>query len=208
MENRNNSESPSKKNKRNANNKPAVTGCLKGYQELIALLEQRYPAVFDWKHPKPLKKHIDEDIYNELNKEAMAKGAPVSVGRCKIKQTLRFYTSTKQYVRKLSKAGFRHDLAGNCVEALNDNDFAYATAKLQELKLRDRRSKAPRKGAKSHNKIDHPNMKPKGNAPVHHAVQRESHQHQTQSRGCSNAHSQTKTSPTIIVRRKRKLQKD
>ena len=78
------------------------------------LLAERYPACFDWEHPRPLKIDIHQDL--------MAAGHD----RIAVRRALGRYCQADRYRRALQTDAPRIDLQGQPAGAVTEREAAYA----------------------------------------------------------------------------------
>ncbi len=90
-------------------------------------LQQTWPAVFNLEEPKPLKRHIEQDIFPHLV-------SPMS--KTQVRQALQAYVSRRAYLQALQQATHRYDLNGVEVEAIEDTQKAYTAERLEEKEKR------------------------------------------------------------------------
>ena len=104
-------------------------------------LVDTYPHTFNIENPKPLKLHIDKDIYPNL---------PEGISRLKIRQALSAYTRYTQYLESFTKYTQRVDLTGVFVEDVTDSQREHAATTLKQMLKRQekrRQDKEQRKAA-------------------------------------------------------------
>jgi sRNA-binding protein len=109
------------------------------YMKIIAWLTETFPALFDLNAPKPIKRHIENDIFEKLPEDG-------SITRKKLRDTLAFYTKTSRYQQAFLESSHRFDLEGNQVEDIPEDHKTYTQEKIQKKtelkeKLRQERLK-------------------------------------------------------------------
>lgn len=80
-------------------------------QKVLYWLCETFPLCFNVSTPKPLKRHIEEDIFLQLPKDG-------SLSKRSIRRVLAFYTKRKAYARSLTENPMRFNLEGVAVEAV------------------------------------------------------------------------------------------
>lgn len=83
-------------------------------------LIQTWPNLFDLKHPKPLKRHIDHDITPHL---------PPEITKTQLRRALAAYTGREVYLKAILTNGWRHDLTGAPLEEIPETQKIYTTTK-------------------------------------------------------------------------------
>ncbi|OJX10082.1 MAG: hypothetical protein BGO77_03075 [Caedibacter sp. 37-49] len=97
-----------------------------GIKTALGWLYEKFPACFNIKEIKPLKLHIEKDIYPYLDQE----GAP---SRIKVRLALKYYTQNINYIKALITDTHRYDLSGHQVEEITQEQKAYAQDKLDKI---------------------------------------------------------------------------
>lgn len=80
-------------------------------KKVLAWLCETFPQCFDVSAPKPLKRHIHEDLFLQLPKDGY-------ISKRSIRRALAFYTKRKDYSRSLLENPQRFNLEGVAVEAV------------------------------------------------------------------------------------------
>jgi len=80
-------------------------------QQVLAWLCETFPQCFNVSTPKPLKRHIEEDIFLQLPKDG-------SISKRSIRRALAFYSKRRAYSRALVENPMRFNLEGIAVEAV------------------------------------------------------------------------------------------
>lgn len=97
-----------------------------GIKTALGWLYEKFPACFNPKDLKPLKLHIEKDIYPYLEQG----GAP---SRIKIRNALKYYTHNINYVKSLISGSHRYDLLGQLVEEITLEQKTFAQDKLEKF---------------------------------------------------------------------------
>lgn len=100
-------------------------------------LSEQFSTCFNLKEIKPLKLHIDKDIYPYLEKE----GSP---SRIKIRLALKYYTQNINYIKALINGTHRYDLKGQPVEEITQEQRDFTHDKLEKI-LQSRKTKKQHK---------------------------------------------------------------
>ena len=98
----------------------------KEIKSALAWLYEHFPDGFNLDNIKPLKLHIDKDIYPYLKQE----GAPSKI---KIRFALKYYTHNLDYLKALINGTHRYDLKGQQVEKVTQEQKDFAQDKLEEI---------------------------------------------------------------------------
>lgn len=89
-------------------------------------LYEQFPLTFNPKNIKPLKLHIDKDIYPYLEKE----NGPSKI---KIRLALKYYTQNVHYLKALISGTHRYDLEGHQGEEITQEQKTFAQEKLERV---------------------------------------------------------------------------
>ena len=95
-----------------------ATSDLTTKREILAVLRKEYPVLTEY---RPLKINIEVDLFERC-----------SLSRSKIKQGLRYYLRSREYLRVLTKGGLRYDLDGNPVGSVTIDDQQQAIQTLAQ----------------------------------------------------------------------------
>ena len=98
----------------------------KAIKAALTWLYEHFPDCFILETLKPLKLHIDKDIYPYLEQ----KGAPSKI---KIRVALKYYTHNLDYLKALVNGTHRYDLKGQQVEEITQEQRDFARDKLEEI---------------------------------------------------------------------------
>jgi ProP effector len=114
----------------------------KRYQVAIGILkslEQLFPSCFSQTDPKPLKLHIENDLF--ALESVLALGTKTA-----LRNALKLYTIHTNYLKATLTQEDRIDLEGNPVEKIEQNHKDYAQEKLDKrLKAKKNKPGKPRK---------------------------------------------------------------
>lgn len=92
----------------------------------LTWLYEHFPESFNLDNVKPLKLHIDKDIYPHIEQE----GSP---SRIKIRSALKYYTHNIDYIKALINGTHRYDLKGQQAEEITQEQKDFARDKLEEI---------------------------------------------------------------------------
>jgi len=84
----------------------------KRLKKVLSWLCETFPQCFNVSSPKPLKRHIEEDIFLQLPKDG-------SLSKRSIRRALAFYTKRQVYSKSLVENPLRFNLEGVAVEAVD-----------------------------------------------------------------------------------------
>lgn len=105
---------------------------LKTIRTVQQWLQEKWPHVFDIKNPKPLKRHIEQDIIPHLQE-------PLS--RTQLRKGLQAYTNRIDYLQSILKFEARFNLEGEKVEDIPEGQIEFTR---QKLTLKMQKSQASR----------------------------------------------------------------
>jgi hypothetical protein len=98
----------------------------RGYLNRIRTAQQwlgeAFPAVFDFVSPKPLKRRIEEDVFQHL---------PAHLTLTQVRQGLRAWISRTVYLKAVVKEEWRYNLAGEAVEEIDEAQKEYSRQQIQ-----------------------------------------------------------------------------
>jgi ProP effector len=103
--------------------------------QTLRLLERMFPNCFNQKGPRPLKRHIEQDLF--AIDEIM-----LTTSRAILRNALTMYAHQSAYYKAVLADDWRYDLAGQPVEKIELKHKAYAK---ETLEKRRQRRKAGRK---------------------------------------------------------------
>ncbi len=109
----------------------------KAIKAALTWLYEHFPKCFNLENLKPLKLHIDRDIYPYLEQE----GSPSKI---KIRVALKYYTSNLEYLKALINGSQRYDLKGQQVEEITQEQKDFARDKFEKV-LQSMKAKKPHK---------------------------------------------------------------
>jgi len=98
----------------------------KAIKEALTWLYEHFPNSFNINNIKPLKLHIDKDIYPYLEQE----GSPSKI---KIRVALKYYTHNIDYIKSLINGTQRCALKGQQIEEITQKQKDFARDKLEEI---------------------------------------------------------------------------
>lgn len=96
-------------------------------QVTLLWLTKVYPAAFSATDPKPLKRHIEKDIF------AQVEGKKDVPSHRLIRRAVAYYTNSKAYHEGVLKHSHRVDLEGQAVEALETTHKDFSKKRLEEI---------------------------------------------------------------------------
>lgn len=99
------------------------------YMVVIDWLVVNFPKTFDLKSPKPLKRHIEYDIFEKLPEDG-------SISRKKVRDSLGYYTKLRQYRDAVLNEAQRYDLNGEAIEVIDESHKTYTQEKIDATKER------------------------------------------------------------------------
>jgi ProP effector len=125
---------PEKLKKPPAQMKKDLKGRLEKIKAVQAWLEETWPNAFNLKEPKPLKRHIDQEILSQ---------AEDRFSKLQIRRAIHAYTKRQAYLEAILKADGRYDLQGNKVEEIKENEQTYSqqTLETKAQQFEERRAK-------------------------------------------------------------------
>jgi sRNA-binding protein len=99
-----------------------------------AWLQETWPNAFSLKEPKPLKRHIDQEILSQAGDR---------FSKLQIRRAIRAYTNRKVYLEAVRNSDGRYDLQGHKVEEIKENEQAYSqqTLEAKAQQFEERRAK-------------------------------------------------------------------
>src|SRR5690606_37885490 len=97
-------------------------GRLEKIKAVQAWLEKTWPAVFNLKEPKPLKRHIEQDILTVVTDKFSNR---------QVRNALHAYINRQAYLQAVLTADGRYDLNGERVEDIFDNEKEYSQQVLE-----------------------------------------------------------------------------
>jgi sRNA-binding protein len=107
--------------------------------QILKSLEQLFPNCFSQTEPKPLKVHIEQDLF--ALESVLALGTKTA-----LRNALKLYTIHTNYLKATLTQDDRIDLEGNPVEKIEQNHKDYAQEKLDKrLKGKKNKPGKPRK---------------------------------------------------------------
>lgn len=118
-----------------------------GIKTALKWLYEQFPLSFNLKDIKPLKLHIDKDIYPYLEK----KGSPSKI---KIRLALKYYTQNVHYLKALKSGTHRYDLEGHQGEEITVEQKTFAQEKLERVLQAIKAKKHPKNKSFSQEKAD------------------------------------------------------
>jgi sRNA-binding protein len=106
---------------------------------ILKSLEQLFPKCFSQTEPKPLKVHIEQDLF--ALESVLALGTKTA-----LRNALKLYTIHTNYLKAVIEQEDRYDLEGNPVEKVEQKHKEYAKEQLDK-RLKDKKNKPskPRK---------------------------------------------------------------
>ena len=99
------------------------------FKRTLILLCERFPQCFNLSSPKPLKKHIEADIFLQLPKDG-------SISRRSIRIVLAFYVKQNAYYKALLENSHRFNLEGLAIEEIESSHKEYAKIVLEQKESR------------------------------------------------------------------------
>jgi sRNA-binding protein len=97
-------------------------GRLEKIKAVQAWMQETWPALFNLEAPKPLKRHIEQEIINQASDR---------FSNLQVRRAIRAYTTRKAYLEAVLKGDGRYDLQGNKVEDIKENEQAYSQQTLE-----------------------------------------------------------------------------
>jgi hypothetical protein len=94
------------------------------FKKTLTWLKETFSDCFNLSNPKPLKRHIEADIFVQLPKDG-------SLSRKSIRNVLAFYVRRNGYLKALLENAHRFNLAGDPVEEVDSDHREYAKAALE-----------------------------------------------------------------------------
>jgi sRNA-binding protein len=88
-------------------------------------LQETYPKCFDLKNPKPLKKGIMNDLFQQ---------ALWTKSKTSLRDAISFYVESPLYHQAILEGNFRFDLNGENIEEINESEKEYSKIKLEKIK--------------------------------------------------------------------------
>jgi len=119
---------------------------------VISLLCQHFPNLFDVKNPKPLKINIMNEVCEALPHKLVG---DTSVSKTRIRSAIKYYTSSKNYLKAVLSMDERFDLEGVACGVVEESHREHAKKSLDELLLKQKEAKVKnnkKKFAKGFNK--------------------------------------------------------
>jgi ProP effector len=101
-------------------------------QEVKNWLELTYPKAFDFSHPIPLKKGIKQEMLAN----------PCSFSKTELSAVLTGYVRSYRYLKSIIRYEWRHDLNGNQVEKILDEEKEYSRKLILDRNTRKNARKA------------------------------------------------------------------
>ncbi len=99
------------------------------FKKTLTWLCESFPKCFNLSSPKPLKRHIEADIFLQLPKDG-------SLSRRSIRIVIAFYVKQSAYQRSLLENSHRFNLEGLAIEEIESSHKEYAKTVLEQKKSR------------------------------------------------------------------------
>jgi sRNA-binding protein len=96
-------------------------------KETISWLSHQFPKCFNLEAPKPLKTHIEKDIFLKIT-------PPETLSKNLIREALAYYSNNIQYKKALQHYSQRFDLEGMPIETIPNEHKKHAAKQLESLK--------------------------------------------------------------------------
>lgn len=93
--------------------------------QILKALEELFPKCFNQTEPKPLKLHIEQDLF--ALESVLALGTKTA-----LRNALKLYTIHPPYLKAVLEQEDRYDLEGNPVEKIEQKHKEYAQEKLEK----------------------------------------------------------------------------
>jgi len=116
------------------------------FKKTLTWLCERFPQCFNLSSPKPLKKHIEVDIFSHLPKDG-------SLSRRSIRIVIAFYVKQSAYQRSILENTHRFNLEGFAIEEIESSHKEYAKTVLEQKESRKYLLKQPHKEILSDHKF-------------------------------------------------------
>lgn len=107
-------------------------------REITQILEERWPKLFNFNNPKPLKLEIHKDIYSLIDESEQPQ----------YKNALSTYVRRLKYTTCLAKGGERYDLEGNAFGLVTEEEQSLSQVVIDKRNLK---IKQKRKNIDQHN---------------------------------------------------------
>jgi len=118
-------EAPFQKRKGHKPKTPEQQAKKERMHKTLAWLCDTFPDCFDVSNPKPLKKHIEADIFSHLSENK------IEISKRSIRKSLTFYVRQNKYHKALLENQYRFNLAGSPFEEISLTDREYAESILE-----------------------------------------------------------------------------
>ena len=99
------------------------------FKKALTWLCETFPRCFNLSIPKPLKKHIEAEIFLHLSEDG-------SISRKSIRTVLAFYVKREAYYKSLLENSHRFNLEGLAIEEIESSHKEYAKIVLEQKESR------------------------------------------------------------------------